>query len=125
VHARATHPLLLLLLLPLQQAEAVLPPPFPTRAPLQAYISNMSVAPDARQRGLARRLCRACGRVAVAWRQPRVVLHVAVDNAAARALYSSVGFRDVPGSSGLTGLVRGPWTQQRMVADAAALAWQR
>jgi hypothetical protein len=57
-----------------------------------------------------------------AWRQPVVLLHVAADNSAAQQLYRGCGFTAVPNSQGLSGLIKGPWTQQRMAADPAALA---
>jgi hypothetical protein len=57
-----------------------------------------------------------------AWRQPVVLLHVAADNSAAQQLYRGCGFTAVPNSQGLSGLIKGPWTQQRMAADPASLA---
>jgi hypothetical protein len=57
-----------------------------------------------------------------AWRQPVVLLHVAADNSAAQQLYRGCGFAAVPNSQGLSGIIKGPWTQQRMAADPAALA---
>lgn len=108
--------------LSLMQAEAALPPPFPSNAPLRAYISNMAVLPTARRHGIATALVGACGRIARAWRQPVVLLHVAADNSAAQQLYHGCGFTAVPNSQGLSGLIQGPWTQQRMAADPAALA---
>ena len=34
-------------------AEALLPPPFPSAAPLRFYVGNVTVAPEARRRGVA------------------------------------------------------------------------
>jgi hypothetical protein len=104
------------------QAEAALPPPFPSNAPLRAYISNMAVAPSARRQGLGRTLCTACGRVAKAWGEPCVLLHVAADNATAQQLYASCGFVPVSNSQGFSGLIKGPWTQQRMAVESGQLA---
>lgn len=104
------------------QAEAALPPPFPSNAPMRAYISNMAVVPSARRQGLAKTLCSACGRIAKAWGEPCVLLHVASDNTSAQQLYAGCGFIPVSNSQGISGLIKGPWTQQRMVVDAAALA---
>jgi ribosomal protein S18 acetylase RimI-like enzyme len=83
----------------------------------------MAVARGARRQGIGSALCAACGRVARAWGEPCVLLHVAADNAGAQRMYSALGFQPAPGySSGLSGLVKGPWTQQRMVANAPQLA---
>ncbi|WIA41427.1 hypothetical protein OEZ86_005009 [Tetradesmus obliquus] len=49
--------------LSLMQAEAALPPPFPSSAPLRSYISNMAVLPAARRQGIATALVGACGRI--------------------------------------------------------------
>jgi hypothetical protein len=108
----------------LLQAEAALPPPFPSNAPMRAYISNMAVTPSARRQGLAKTLCAACGRVAKAWGEPCVLLHVAADNASAQQLYLGCGFVPVSNSQGFSGLIKGPWTQQRMVVDSTQLAGQ-
>ncbi|KAF6255684.1 hypothetical protein COO60DRAFT_193031 [Scenedesmus sp. NREL 46B-D3] len=54
--------------LSLMQAEAALPPPFPSSAPLRAYISNMAVLPQARRQGIATALVGACGRIGEAAR---------------------------------------------------------
>jgi predicted N-acetyltransferase YhbS len=89
---------------------------------MRAYISNMAVSPAARRQGLGRTLCSACGRIAKAWGEPCVLLHVAADNTTAQQLYQSCGFVSVSNSQGLTGLIKGPWTQQRMVVDAGQLA---
>jgi predicted N-acetyltransferase YhbS len=89
---------------------------------MRAYISNMAVLPSARRQGLAKTLCAACGRVAKAWGEPCVLLHVASDNASAQQLYLDCGFVPVSNSQGLSGIIKGPWTQQRMVVDAGQLA---
>lgn len=47
----------------LTQPEAVLPPPFPSSAPLRLYCSNMAVAGAARRRGVARLLLQQCARI--------------------------------------------------------------
>ena len=56
-----------------------------------------------------------------AWREPCVLLHVKADNTSAQQMYSSCGFAAVPNSQGFSGLIKGPWTRQRMVADSAAM----
>lgn len=43
--------------------EAQLPPPLPTKSPLRAYVSNMSVAPQYRRRGIATSLLQSCERI--------------------------------------------------------------
>eukprot|EP00879_Flechtneria_rotunda_P025693 GHRR01027330.1.p2 GENE.GHRR01027330.1~~GHRR01027330.1.p2 ORF type:complete len:140 (+),score=59.80 GHRR01027330.1:451-870(+) len=58
---------------------------------------------------------------AQAWGEPCVMLHVAATNTAAQQLYLSCGFQPVAHSQGLTGLIKGPWTQQRMVAEPSAV----
>ena len=45
------------------RAEAALPPPFPSSAPLRCYVSNMAVATGARRQGVARRLLAQCERI--------------------------------------------------------------
>ena len=82
----------------------------------------MAVLPSARRQGLASTLCAACGRIARAWGEPCVLLHVAAENTSAQQMYSSCGFVPVSNSQGLSGLIKGSWTQQRMVVDAAELA---
>lgn len=49
--------------LSLLQPEALLPPPFPSNKPYRLYVSNMSVVPAHRRRGLAKRLLLQCERV--------------------------------------------------------------
>jgi ribosomal-protein-alanine N-acetyltransferase len=61
----------------------------------EAHIHNLAVAPEARRRGLARRLLALTLGIA-ARRGARVVfLEVRAGNAAARALYRALGFREV------------------------------
>jgi ribosomal protein S18 acetylase RimI-like enzyme len=84
----------------LRRPEAALPPPFPSSAPLRAYLSDMAVSPSARRRGAARLLLeRACA-LARRWGEDSLWLHVAADNRAAVALYQSAGFESVKGGSG-------------------------
>ena len=45
------------------RAEAALPPPFPSSAPLRCYVSNMAVSTGARRQGVARRLLAQCERI--------------------------------------------------------------
>jgi len=82
----------------------------------------MVVLPSARRQGLAKTLCAACGRIAKAWGEPCVLLHVAAENTSAQQLYAGCGFVPVSNSQGLSGLIKGPWTQLRMVVDSAQLA---
>jgi hypothetical protein len=95
------------------QPEALLPPPFPSAAPPRLYISNMSVSPSARRRGVARRLLAAAIATANRWGEPSVWLHVGAQNAGARGLYERAGFRRVGGSVGTeaSNWVPGPWSQ--------------
>lgn len=67
------------------------------------------------------RVCVVCA-AARAWGEPSVLLHVAADNLPAQHMYSSCGFAALPNSQGLSGLIKGPWTQQRMVADSGLTA---
>lgn len=60
-----------------------------------AYLSNVAVAPTARRRGVARQLVQHAARVAAGWGCRSIGLHVSPDNAAALALYKSLGFRSV------------------------------
>ena len=61
----------------------------------EAHVHNLAVAPEARRRGLARRLLALTLEIA-ARRGARVVfLEVRAGNAAARALYRAAGFREV------------------------------
>lgn len=61
----------------------------------EAHIHNLAVAPEARRRGLGRRLLAQALEV-VARKGARVVhLEVRDGNAAARALYGAMGFREV------------------------------
>ena len=45
------------------RAEAALPPPFPSSAPLRCNVSNMAVSAGARRQGVARRLLAQCERI--------------------------------------------------------------
>lgn len=84
----------------MRRPEAALPPPFPSSAPLRAYLSDMAVKPSARRRGAARLLLeRACA-LARRWGEDSLWLHVARDNAAAVALYERAGFERVSGGGG-------------------------
>jgi ribosomal protein S18 acetylase RimI-like enzyme len=84
----------------LRRPEAALPPPFPSSAPLRAYLSDMAVSPSARRRGAARLLLeRACA-LARRWGEDSLWLHVAADNEGAVALYQNAGFERVKGGSG-------------------------
>ncbi|KAG1661687.1 hypothetical protein FOA52_001964 [Chlamydomonas sp. UWO 241] len=78
--------------LSLMQAEAFLPPPFPSTAPLRLYVSNMSVSTTHRRRGAATRLLRQCERIGRLWGHTSLWLHVGVRNTAAQGLYEAAGF---------------------------------
>ncbi len=60
--------------------------------PVVWYVSNMAVAPEWRGRGVGRALLRALAVAARAQGIPALFLHVEPGNAAARALYASLGF---------------------------------
>jgi ribosomal protein S18 acetylase RimI-like enzyme len=47
----------------LRRVEAVLPPPFPTTAPLRMYLCNMAVHTSHRRRGVAKALLQEAQRV--------------------------------------------------------------
>ena len=78
------------------------PPPSPPsgRAPpgAVAYLSNLAVAPRARELGVGRALLAAAEREAWGWGCRSVALHVGRSNAAAAGLYLSSGFRAVGGA---------------------------
>ncbi|KAJ9524721.1 hypothetical protein QJQ45_024341 [Haematococcus lacustris] len=88
--------------LTLAQAEALLPPPFPSFAPFRPYVANMAVRKSHRRQGVARALLRAAARVAVAkrWGAEAVWLHVQHRREAALGLYLSEGFQPAPPSPG-------------------------
>ena len=58
----------------------------------EAEILTLAVRPDARRRGLARRLTEAGGAMARSAGAERLFLEVAEDNVAARGLYADAGF---------------------------------
>lgn len=58
----------------------------------EAEILTLAVAPEARRRGVARRLLQAASRQAAGRGAARLFLEVAVGNAAARGLYEGAGF---------------------------------
>jgi ribosomal protein S18 acetylase RimI-like enzyme len=58
----------------------------------RAYLSNVCVAPGARRRGVARLLLEDAAALAAEQGVSMLYVHVAVDNDAAHALYSSSGF---------------------------------
>jgi ribosomal protein S18 acetylase RimI-like enzyme len=72
--------------------DAALPPPFPSSRPQRLYISNMAVAPSYRRTGIATALLSATERLAAAWGESEVYLHVDEVNATARQLYAAAGF---------------------------------
>ncbi|KAG2452338.1 hypothetical protein HYH02_003362 [Chlamydomonas schloesseri] len=96
----------------LMQPEALLPPPFPSNKPFRLYVSNMSVVPSHRRRGLARRLLQQCERVARLWGYESIWLHVKRSNTAAAALYASMGY--TPVAAGGARLLPGPLSQVLM-----------
>ena len=61
----------------------------------QAEILTLAVVPSLRRQGRARSLLRAAARRAAAAGAREIVLEVAEDNCAARALYSAVGYAEV------------------------------
>ncbi|GLI61862.1 hypothetical protein VaNZ11_004370, partial [Volvox africanus] len=105
--------------LSLMQPEALLPPPFPSGKPFRLYVSNMSVLPSHRRRGLARRLLLQCERVARLWGHSSLWLHVKRTNSGAAALYHSMGYKRV--DSGGLQLLPGPLSQVLMCKELPAL----
>lgn len=61
----------------------------------EAELGNLAVRPEARRRGLGRRLVRAVGRAARRAGAATLYLEVRESNEAARALYRELGFRNV------------------------------
>ena len=87
--------------LSMRRPEAALPPPFPSSAPLRAYLSDMAVLPSARRSGCARLLLERACLMAKRWGEDSVWLHVAEGNSAAVALYQRAGFvRAAEGNGG-------------------------
>ncbi|GIL64557.1 hypothetical protein Vafri_18451 [Volvox africanus] len=105
--------------LSLMQPEALLPAPFPSGKPFRLYVSNMSVLPSHRRRGLARRLLLQCERVARLWGHSSLWLHVKRSNSGAAALYHSMGYKRV--ESGGLRLLPGPLSQVLMCKELPAL----
>jgi ribosomal-protein-alanine N-acetyltransferase len=60
-----------------------------------AEIESLAVRPGARRQGIGRSLCEASMRWAAERGASRALLEVRVSNDAARALYESLGFREV------------------------------
>ncbi|MEW5302118.1 MAG: hypothetical protein WDW36_004928 [Sanguina aurantia] len=67
------------------QPEALLPPPFPSNAPLRVYVGNMAVSKAFRRQGLALRLLHECMRIGIALRAVVAAAAAAVMGAAAAA----------------------------------------
>ncbi|GIL75593.1 hypothetical protein Vretimale_15119 [Volvox reticuliferus] len=105
--------------LSLMQPEALLPPPFPSSKPFRLYVSNMSVLPSHRRRGLARRLLLQCERVARLWGHSSLWLHVKRTNSGAAALYYSMGYKRV--EAGGLRLLPGPLSQVLMCKELPPL----
>jgi ribosomal protein S18 acetylase RimI-like enzyme len=66
-----------------------------------AYISNLAVGLPHRRQGIARKLLLSCEPAALDWGFREIYLHVLEDNAQARQLYSSIGYRLYRTESGL------------------------
>lgn len=79
----------------LARPEAALPAPFPTRAPLRCYVSNMAVLQACRGQGIASLLLAKAERTARAWGFSCVWLHVDRGNDIAEQLYRSKGYVEV------------------------------
>lgn len=77
----------------LRRVEAVLPPPFPTTAPLRMYLCNMAVHTGHRRRGVAKALLQEAQRLGKRWGQDTLWLHVETHNVAALQLYLGEGFQ--------------------------------
>jgi len=69
-------------------------PPMPRKIEACPNVSDVWVRPDWRRRGIGGSLLEACEHVVRDQGFPRVGLSVGVDNAAASALYRSLGYRD-------------------------------
>lgn len=72
----------------------------------EAHVHSVAIAPEARRRGLARRLLRLCLGMAAARGARRAFLDVRPANAPARALYEALGFTE-------TGRRRGYYAEPR------------
>ena len=82
-------------------AGPVPPPQFVKRLlgggePLKPYLSNLLVAPPARQRGIGAALVRACEAEARRWDEDVVVLHHDTEDAKLDRFYKRLGYADEP-----------------------------
>lgn len=59
----------------------------------KAYISNLAVKQEYRQRGIGLMLLQQCEAIAKQWNHQTLYLHVRSDNAIALALYDKLGYR--------------------------------
>ena len=59
-------------------AEALLPPPFPSTAPLRFYVGNVTVTPEARRRGVATSLLQRCELLGVRTAVVRLLAEIAL-----------------------------------------------
>ncbi|GAB4814389.1 hypothetical protein N2152v2_001435 [Parachlorella kessleri] len=109
----------------LARPQAMLPPPFPTYAPLRAYVSNVAVRQECRRLGVATALLRLSERLAAWWGHDSIWLHVEADNTAGVELYRGAGYQIVkqdpswvPGSAYLMTKAIQP-----VVAPGLCLSW--
>ena len=87
------------------RAGAALPPPFPTAAPVVAYLADLAVDPSARGQGVASALLARAARRACLWGDPALWLHApggAGEGSDARGgtLYARAGFEPPHGGGG-------------------------
>ena len=79
----------------LYRAAAETPPPLPTSAPLEAYLSNLSVVREFRRKGCAKLLMDEAERLTRRWGYDEVALHVQPENRAAYRMYLERGYSKV------------------------------
>jgi GNAT superfamily N-acetyltransferase len=91
------------------RAGAALPPPFPTAAPVVAYLADLAVDPSARGRGAASALLARAARRACLWGDPALWLHApggageGSDAHGGGTLYVRAGFEPPHGGGGGAG----------------------
>ena len=81
------------LTLTLAAAEAMFPPPFPTRKPLRLYVSNIAVRGEHRRQGAAKALLLRAEDLAARWGYRSLWLHVDEGNVPAEELYRTLAYQ--------------------------------
>lgn len=72
--------------------------------PGDVYVQDVATHPEHRQRGVARTLLATIRKVATGWGCARLYLTSEPDNAAAHAVWRSMGFVNLPGDRNVAGI---------------------